>query len=284
MGKFLKTISAFILSPILLYVLGFLVLKFFLQKEISNYSYVILGDSQTEYILHPDIYNRSIKGSPYFIHYEFAKEFADQLAGKTIYIACNYQNFSKLYQNRLENENLFPGWRSSMVKELDRYHILNYPHKDILPPNTNYPAFDIKKIPKLIREIYFKKDPVNVTKNIRDTLTIGKTIKRHWKHNGYISDDQIQRYYLMELVNLLKKNNCEVVLLKMPLTRYYSRNVPLEIHQELIQFSNDNHIRLLDLDNHLFPSSEYNYFKDYGHLNTKGDSVVMKYLLTNELK
>jgi len=74
-----------------------------------------------------------------------------------------------------------------------------------------------------------------------------------------------------------------VILLKMPLTNYYRANVPHEIKQKLSELESDYKVRLLDLNKELDISNSYRYFKDYGHLNKSGDSLVTTFFIKNEL-
>lgn len=286
MKKFIIKITLFCTVPIIIYVAFFYVLKWTIIENISKHQIIILGDSQTEFILNDDIYNHSVNGSPYFVHYKFAKEFITQLKGKKIYIAYNYHNLSKLYQNRLANNTLLEGWRTSVFKQLDEYHIFNYKHSEIRPKDLDYTFFDFKKLPELYSKIYPESNKnTNSINNIKDdTLSILKAIQRHWHHKDYVLEDSTQKLYLTKLIDLLNKNNCEVVLLKMPLTDYYFKNVPIKIKNDLLKLAVKSNSRMLDLNNELSISKKYKYFKDYGHLNKLGDSIIMDYFIKNELE
>lgn len=275
----------FIAAPILLYIGIGTVMKVKFRKNIDNYQTIILGDSQTEFIRFPEIYNRSVHGSPYYVHYEFVKEFIEQVKGKKVYIACNYHNLSKLYQNRLANDNLMPGWRANTFQTLDEYHLFNHKYSTIRPKDLGYSFFDIKKIPRLFRDLYQSKSSDNsLYSTINDTLSIRGAIQRHWNHPEYILSDSIQRTYLKKLILLLKENNCDVVLIKMPLTNFYINNVPHKIKKEYAQLPNNYKITLLNLNDTLKISKDYIYFKDYGHLNLKGDSLVTEYFEKHEIE
>lgn len=258
-----------------------MILKIQFVNKIENFKTIILGDSQTEFIQFREIYNQSIHGSPYYVHYGFAKEFIDQIKGKRVYIACNYHNLSNLYQNRLANDSLAPGWRAKTFQDLNKFSLIN---SERIPNNSEYSLFDIKKTPRLFKEIYFSKANENYQKTvINDTLSIQSDIERHWKNPKYILDDSIQISYLDKLIRLLKKNGCEVILLKMPLTNYYRANVPHDIKWKLSELESEYKVRLLDLNKELDISNSYRYFKDYGHLNKLGDSLVTTFFINNEL-
>ena len=284
MKHFIYKTLLFITIPVLLYsAIGFF-LKIQFRNEIESFKTIILGDSQTEFIRFKEIYNHSIHGSPYYVHYGFAKEFIKQIKGKRVYIACNYHNLSKLYQNRLANDSLLPGWRTNTFQNLDKYSLLNSRHPEIIPKTSEYSLFNIKKIPRFFREIYFSKtNENNQSTVINDTLSIQNAIERHWQHPKYILNDSIQITYLDKLIRLLNNNDCEVILLKMPLTNYYTANVPYEIKRKLLELESEYKVRLLDLNQELNISHCYHYFKDYGHLNKTGDSLVTTFFIKNEL-
>lgn len=284
MKHFFYKIFLFITIPALLYSAVWFFLKIQFRNKIENSKTIILGDSQSQFIRFKEIYNLSINGSPYYVHYEFTKEFIEQIKGKRVYIACNYHNLSKLYQNRLANDSLLPGWRASTFQILDKYSLLNSRHPEIRPNASEFKIFDIKKIPSFLKVIYFSKANENNQKTvINDTLSIQNIIERHWQHPKYLLNDSIQTTYLDKLIRLLNNNYCEVILLKMPLTNYYKANVPFEIKRKLSELESDYKVRLLDLDQELNISHCYQYFKDYGHLNKTGDSLVSTFFIKNEL-
>lgn len=284
MKHFIFRTFLFLTIPALLYSALWFFLKTQFRNEIEKTGAIILGDSQTEFIRFKQIYNHSIHGSPYYVHYGFAKEFIEQIKGKRVYIACNYHNLSKLYQNRLANDSLLPGWRVNTFLHLDKYSLLNSKHPEIRPNISELSLFDIKKTPRLFKEIYFSKaNENNQTTVINDTLSIQNAIERHWQHPKYLLNDSIQTTFLDKLIRLLNNNDCEVILLKMPLTNYYISNVPYEIKRKLSELTSDYKVRLLDLNQELNISNSYNYFKDYGHLNKSGDSLVTTFFVKNEL-
>lgn len=270
--------------PVCLYAgLGF-ILKIKLRNDIAKHPVIILGDSQTGFIKNPDIYNRSIDGSPYYVQYEFAKQFIEEIEGKQVYIAYNYHNLSNLYQNRLANDSLTPGWRAKTFRMLDAYNIFNYRYSTIRPDGLKYVFFDIKKAPRLFLSLYYpetKENTLNTVSN--DTLSIKEAVQKHWKHPEYVLKDTIQRVYLDKLIVLLKKHNCNITLLKMPLTNYYLEHIPDTIKEEFALLPNTYKVQLLDLNRDLSISKNYTYFKDYGHLNRYGDSLVANYFNQHRL-
>jgi hypothetical protein len=210
------------------------------------------------------------------LHYEFVNEFINEIAGKKVYIAINYHSLSKIYQNRLVND---PNWRADTFRSMNEYKLINEKYPEIGGEDYEHTFFDIKKIPRLFRNLYFPKE-LNLP-NIsiaNDTLSIENTIQRHWRNSDHVLSDSIQRNYIEKLILLLKENNCEVVLLKMPVTNFYFNNVPFDIKNELSQIAENNEVKFLNLNSALNISKDYTYFTDYGHLNSKGGKLVRDYL------
>lgn len=284
MKQFLKKVLIFILLPFVIYAISFLYMKRCFRNDLSSHPVIILGDSQTEFIRDPAIFNSSIHGSPYFVHYKFCKQFIEQIKNKKVYISCNYHNFSKRYQNRLVNDSLYKGWRSNMFNHLDDYHIFNYKYGEIRPKDLEYTFISINKYQKLFTQVFLNNETENSMLNIsNDTMSIAYSIQNHYNDPAYVLDDSVQQTYLNKLIELLTSNNCEVILLQMPLARYYINNVPIDIKNQLLEIASNHKIRILDLNKELLISGKYEYFKDYGHLNKVGDTIVNEYFRKHEL-
>lgn len=279
MKNFLIKTSLFLVFPILIYLSIFNILKLIVTRDISKHTILILGDSQTEFLNLPNAYNHSIDGSPYFVQYSFVKSFESVIKDKRIYIAYNYHHFSKLYQNRLENDSLFPGWSFANIKRINTYNILNlYKYNEINEDIKLIESGDIKKIIKF-KDRILPKHNKNSLSIVSDTTIIWKAINRHFFNSHYIKDDLIQHFYLNKLIKLLVQNGNEVFLLKMPVTNFYKNRVPNSIKSELKLITKVNNLKLIDLHQILDLQNDFQFFKDYGHLNKKGDSIVINYFI-----
>ncbi|MBL3654860.1 hypothetical protein [Fulvivirga sediminis] len=279
--KFIKQVLLFLLLPSCLYISSLFLLRQTFEVNIENASLVILGDSQTQFINGKGIANYSIAGSPYFVHYRFAQEFIDQLRGKKVYISFNYHNLSDLYQNRLENDKIFPGWRNSMASHIEEFDLI-VDNPMYYQMEEEYSALNMQALPNLIGQMCRGMISESTTAHIMDTLTINTTLFRHWQNPEYIRKDEIQRSYLIKLVKLLEENQCNVTLLKMPLTHYYCAGVPQKIKSEYEEMQKCMQVDILDLDKRLMISKHYQYFKDYSHLNKYGCDLV-NYLFANKM-
>jgi hypothetical protein len=281
MKKFIIKTILFTLSPVLLYVGAFSFLKHQFRTRVEKSSIIILGDSHTEFIDLPNSYNRSKGGSPYFVHYFFCLDFIEQLKGKKIYIAYSFHNLSKLYQNRLANDSLFPNYKNNTLTMIDEFNLFNLPHNEIAT-NSNYTLFNIKKIKTLYNVTFSNNRKMQSSKSICDKhkFTIPTVTTRHYTNQNYILKDKIQHQYLHSMIELLNRNNCEVILLLTPLTTDYKKRIPTDIKKEYREFAHKNGVKVLDLDSILSISDKCEYFKNYDHLNEYGNGLIEKYILT----
>ena len=284
MKQFVIKLFLFIVLLSSLYYIVFTFSVKLLGEKIESHSIILIGDSQTEFIKGKNLYNRSIHGSPFFSHLNFIETFSDELEDKTILLSFNYHNFSNLYQNRLLNDSLFPGWRINMMDYLDEYNLLNFNHKDLRPTNVKWSILNIKKIRSIFKEYLSLNNNVNSNKYVNDTSIILNDINRHWYHKGYVHNDQIQKKYLRKIIKKLKKLNCNVFFVKMPLTNFYKSKIPRDIKRNYHSFIKESKIKLLDIDSIIDISNNYELFKDYGHLNLSGDKKVKAYFSSFKLQ
>lgn len=284
MKKFSFKIALFLLMPIILYSgsFSFLVSRF--RNKIVKTDYVVLGDSHTQFLKKKKIFNVSFNGCPYFVHYEFAQKFADQLKGKKVFISCNYHNLSKLYQNRLINNSLLPNWQQFVFERMNDFNILDIGYEHLTEDGLIYNKKSLKKLKRLFQTVYFNNDLNESNSVVNDTISIGKAIYNHYYHEDYLIEDSVQDHYLTKIVSYLDSINCEVALIKMPLTRFYKENVPKKIKRKFTKISHDMKVHTIDFDSLLDISKEYKYFKDYGHLNAYGDTLIMDMFNKLELK
>ncbi len=281
MRKFIIKILFFILITVLIYLSIFKFLKFRIAANIKKSSLVILGDSHTEYTDLPDVFNWSISGSPYFVHYFFCSEFIEQLKGKKVYIVFSYHNFSNLYENRLKNDSLLPNYKTEMLNHIDDFNLFNKQYCEI-GYNDDYVLFNAKKIKFLFLHQSGFTRKINRSDNVSNKPSIIPLTNNHYLNPKYVLKDKLQNKYLQKVIELLKKNNCDVSLLLMPLTTDYKKKVPLEIKNRHWEYAMTNHIKILDLDSILAISEKYEYFKDYDHLNRYGDSLVAQWFITSK--
>lgn len=275
MKRFIKTILLFSLLIIVGYIGIFFYLRAQVSKQISDSSIIVLGDSHTEFLKLPgNTFNRSISGCPYFVHYYFCQDFSEELKGKKVYIAYSFHNLSKLYENRLKNEQLLPNYKDNMLNHTNDFNLINIPHNNIAVAN-DFTWITLNKVPKLWD--YDKERKKNLTKSACGDTASYSLAKKHYLDSRYVLEDKVQREYLQKIIKLLRNNNCEVILLKMPLTDKYKEIVPSKIKADFNAFAMKNNTEILDLDSILSISDQCNYFKDFDHLNRKGDQLVSTY-------
>jgi len=284
MNRFIIRLFTFLLIPILFYITGWTILKAKFRKDLASKKIFIFGDSQTWNILSDDIYNRSLGACPYFVHYEFANEFIEEIKGKPVYIGYNYHNLTNSYQKKLYIDSITSDWLTANFRHLDEYYLFNYRHAGLRPEILDYHFFDIKKLPVLFRRTYFPINPDVSEKTISsDSLFIKQKVDRFWIKANQLPNDTIQNKYLIDLILLLKKHNCEITLLKMPVIDYYERMVPDKIKKEYMDIPARYNLRLLDVNKQLQISSSNSKFANFTHLNKTGIQLSNDFLLNYEI-
>ncbi len=252
---------------------------FSVSAKLESKPIILLGDSQTEFVENPLINNRSFHGSPFFVHYKFIKKFKNILSNKTIVIAFNYHHFSKLYENRLYNDSLLPGWSQEMIKEYFAYDLVNiWDLKFSKLENFNFKTCDFNKSKRLIKELLnLSNDKKNTLDKISNIQQINGYVFRHWRNDKYTRNDFVQDYYLKEIIKELRQINCKIYFLKTPLVNEYKSKIPTSVkikYWNVIKSNPD--IQLIDLDHELNSIITWCHFKDYGHLNALGDILINK--------
>jgi hypothetical protein len=284
MNRFIIRLFAFLLIPILFYITGWTILKAKFRKDLASKQIFIFGDSQTWNILSDDIYNRSLGACPYFVHYEFANEFIEEIKGKPVYIGYNYHNLTNNYQQRLYCDSIQSEWMTTNFRHLDEYSLLNHIHTEIRPTILDYYFFDIKKMPVLFKRIYFPIAPFVSDKVIStDSIFIQQKIDRFWIKATQLPNDKIQNKNLIDLILLLKKHNCKITLLKMPNVEYYERTVPENLKKDYLDIPAHYNVRLLDVNKQLQISSSNSNFANFTHLNKTGIKLSNNFLLNHEM-
>lgn len=245
--------------------------------EINNKPVILLGDSQTEYIQNADLLNHSIHGSPFFVQYKFVQKFKDSFKNKTVIIAFNNHHLSSLYQNRMYDESLYPGWRGEMIHHYYAFDLINLWDLDFKKPNNySLDLFDFSKTKKWFRSIFSTPTTNRNTSNeVKSFDQIKGYVHRHWQDKRYTQKDFIQIHYFNELVALLNRLQCSVYALKMPLTQEYKERIPEEFKLKYNSaLSSHPEVKLLDMDSAISNQLNWSHFKDYGHLNLKGDVLL----------
>ena len=170
MTIFFRRLFYFITVSLLCYVLCFFVALKIIERKISNHPIILLGDSQTEFIHHPLIFNHSIHGVPFFVQNEFAYTFSQSLKGKTVIVALSPFHMSKLYQNVIFNDSIYPGWRGKIFKEHFGYTLFNEWNLNFKSPDDlKIPFLDISKSKKILYDVLgFSHKGINETTIIRE--------------------------------------------------------------------------------------------------------------------
>jgi len=279
MKEFVRKVIFFIIPLLVCYILVFACLKIKLENEIYECDAIILGDSHTQTLDIPNFYNYSFGGSPYIIHYNFIKSIEGKLKGKTVVIAFGFHNIGPLYENRFQNNVVETGWISMVNRHLNAVSFLpieyNYSWQNIGLESI----FAKSKIETLFKLIY-PESVINNNKVTTDTISFKHSLEKHYTKPGFISADIIQEKYLYLIIELLTKQDCDIILLNTPVVKYYFDNLPAYIkekHSNLV--SGLESAQYHDLNKLLEDQIDYSIFRDADHVNLKGDSLIVKYIM-----
>lgn len=245
--------------------------------EIKKKPVILLGDSQTEFLHNTTLLNNSIHGCPFFVQFKYVNQFKESFRNKTVLIAFNNHHLSSLYQNRMYDESLYPGWRNEMIHNYFTFDLINLWDLDFeKPKDYSLEIFDFTKVKKWIRSLAGGNEKVrNSSIEVTSYDQIKGYVYRHWEDKRYKQPDHIQLYYFNALVQLLESLECKIYALKMPLTKEYKERIPeafIEKYKSVLAFYPS--VTLLDMDSVMSQKLNWTHFKDYGHLNLKGDAQI----------
>ena len=278
MNKFIFKLFLLILTIIILYSSGVYFLKNNLKNEILKSDSLILGDSHTMFINLPKSFNYSNYGFPYIIHYNFINEFKEIIKNKRVFLVYSHNNISKEFQNRFDDNNLKPNWLSMVNQNLNSFSLLpNKYYKQYEWYNPYAGIFNKSKFDKLTL-----KNNINTSKVSTDTILFSKKIIEHYTDLKYVNDDTIQLEYLFKTINILKKNNCEIILINTPKTKYYTNNIPSKIIEKYERILKKLNLKYLELNAILNKELDPSCFMDADHTNAKGDLIINNYLKNND--
>lgn len=276
MNKFIFKLFLFILAVIILYSSGFYFLKNNLKNEILKSDSIILGDSHTMFVKLPESINYSNYGFPYILHFNFINEYKEFIKNKKVFLVYSHNNISKEFQNRFDDNNLKPNWLSMVNENLNSFSL--FPNKDFKQYEWYNPyagIFNKSKFDKLTL-----KNNINTSKVSTDTILFSKKIIEHYTAPKYVNDDIVQLEYLYKTITILKENNCKIILLNTPKTKYYTNHIPNKIIDKYEQILKKINLRYLDLNTILSKELDPSCFMDADHTNAKGDLIINNYLKT----
>lgn len=280
MKKFLSKIVLISATLLFIYLGVFYSLKYRYTNTINLSDIIILGDSHTEYLSMPNTFNYSFPGSPYIVHYNFIKEFKENIRGKTVLISYSPNNISNYKTYRFENLNFRPDWLSMVNRKLNSFNLYSsdyYKQYKWFDSNSN--TFNSNRFKTLIFE---NKNNTGIFYEFNNEK-LKSVILKHYSNNLYFQKDIYELKYLKKSIDLLKKINCKIILLNTIKTKEYNSKIPLiniiKYDSVLNNLKSEYYdLKYLDLNLHL--SKKYNnfLFKDADHTNSKGDSITAKYL------
>ena len=236
-----------------------------LETIATNYSYLVMGDSQTqrlsENVFDKTTFNFSNKAEHYcFTYYKLKQLFSKENRNtKLILLGVSVHNFSSIYHKLFD---LDKGEGLSSLKNFlyylnifDNEAFLFY---DMVSRITFYQG--VLKGPlknKVIRSS--KKEP-----NKEDII---KGIEIHFSKDVLGKTEDSQEYFLRKIVDLCRENKVDVFFISTPVHHQYRENIPekeLEKFYQIVQKFNVHQINYLDS---VVPDS---LMSDGNHLNIQG--------------
>ena len=231
----------------------------------TNYSYLIMGDSQTqrlsEDVFDKKTFNFSNTAEHYcFTYYKLKQLFSQETCNtKLILLGVSVHNFSSIYHKLLD-----------LDKEEGLSSLKNFVYYLDMFDNEVFSFYDI-----ISRKQFYQGVLKGPLKNrvIRSSMKepkkedVLKAIEMHFSKDGLDKTVDNQIYFLRKIVDLCKENKVDVFFISTPVHHQYKENIPqkeLEKFYQIVQKFDVHQINYLDS---VVPDS---LMSDGNHLNIQG--------------
>ena len=236
-------------------------------KHISEYKYLLMGDSQIQRIdnkfFSEGTYNFASSGEHFYFTYQKLLKIFRYKKHKTtkIVLGVSIHNFAPVY-NRLFNVKFSEG-----IKSLKRYIYFI----DIFTKNEFTISLADKPI-DVIKSIYQEPDWGGLNKSNKenpDSKIIKLTLNMHYKIKNNESEFCVsQKKYLNLIDSLCIANNVELFIVSLPYHPEYRDNIQKKyldfFHTTISELENSYHINFLE------DTVNIKWMSDANHLNEKG--------------
>jgi hypothetical protein len=235
------------------------------EKIATNYSYLIMGDSQTqrlsEDVFDKKTFNFSNKAEHYCFTYYKLKELFSQETYNTqlILLGVSVHNFSSIYQ-KLVDLDIEEGLSS--LKNFVYY--LNIFDNEVF---SSYDMISRKEFYQGVLEGPLKNRVIRSSKKEPKKEDVLKVIEMHFSKDGLDKTVDNQAYFLRKIVELCKENKVDIFFVTTPVHHQYKENIPqkeLERFYQIVQKFDIHQINYLDS---VVPDS---LMSDGNHLNIQG--------------
>ena len=279
-------------------IISILIFFSFSEKEILNSilnkynnSTLFIGDSHIQTAIDDKILNNGINISQdaesyIFSFYKIKELLNNNSSIKKIYLGFSYNNLSSTY-----DDYIFGKYSESISS---RYFF-------ILPYNLQgrFLIYNIKGLPAYLTKLlktgqnnllsedtdysFLGRYDNNFTSSKASKESISKRIKFlfYQKQEKPVGFSEFNIFYLMQISDLCKKQNVELIMLNTPLHSHFKSKVPLSYINRYNEIIKDNRLKLLDLSD--FALEDDSFTPDGDHLSEKGSIIVSNYLKENNL-
>ena len=231
----------------------------------TNYSYLIMGDSQTqrlsEDMFDKKTFNFSNTAEHYcFTYYKLKQLFSQETCNtKLILLGVSVHNFSSIYHKLVDID-----------KEEGLSSLKNFLYYLNIFDNEVFSFYDMV----LRRQFYqgilkgpLKNKVIRSSKKEPKKEDVLKAIEMHFSKDGLDKTVDNQVYFLRKIVDLCKENKADIFFISTPVHHQYKENMPqkeLEKFYQIVQKFDVHQINYLESE---VPDS---LMSDGNHLNIQG--------------
>ena len=288
MKLFVKNIFAFIIPLALFLVISLLLITFTSTKinyKLDNaVTEIYIGDSHIRCAVNDSLLNNSKNISVsaesfYFSYYKLKKLIEENQNVKRIYLGFSYHSLSNYYDEFIDGE-----YSSSVAPNF--FYILPFKEKlKIFNWNIKKLSFFSKAILQISYNYSFKNSnffsSFGYSNEFTNVMASKSSMDKRLRFQYYTGEklnnfSEINLLYLNKIINLIKTNKIDLLILNTPLHPYYESKIPenyIDKYNEIVRMNN---LKVINFNNLSFSDSCFT--PDGDHVSVKG-----AYQVTNEL-
>lgn len=245
------------------------------KQEINN---IFIGDSHVQLSINDNILSNTANfainsESTYFSYYKLKKILSENSNIKKIYLGFSYHNISSYY------DEFIYGKRAQDI--LPRYF-------DLLPFREKLRCMPLKVSVFYRNYINIKKNGINHGYDNKFIST--SAIKKHMikrvntqfftDSGDVLSFSEINIQYLKKIKDLVRTEDIELIILKVPVHPYYSKLIPNEYIEKFNNLMLEHQLVTLDFNSIVLDDSCF--IPDGDHVSLKGADILSSYLKNKE--
>jgi len=282
MKKFIQNIIKFIFPLVLILIGPIIYLYFTAKSDLTNYKInkdinrLIVGDSHAKLGINDSIISSSINIAQFSESYLYTYYLLDEILKTnknidTLLLSCSYHNFAKYYDYSTYHPDVIG--RYFYVMPDDIKFILINKSQNMISTLKFSTLYFIENLFSNQKSFIGKFEDFPVDKEISE-IYINKRISKQYGNidsNNLYSDLNI--IYFKKIIDLCKKSNVELILIRSPLHKDYFKKIPKYIIDKYQKVTKNRKIIFLD--------DEITYtdiMPDGDHLSDQGAIKFSKYI------